>query len=289
MFLQVSVCPQREGGMPGRGVCMVGTWCRGCVHGGGVHGRGHAWWGGHVWLGVCMGVCIVGGMCGRGACMARGHAWQGGHVWQILRDTVNERAICILPEYILVLVKLSKSKSQLVHSDSKVSDCSGRSRNYQRDAILSGGSRISQIGVPTQDGVINLLLPPTNEVWGKVIFLHLSVILFTRGSTREGTALDRYTLLWVGTPLGRYTAYQVHPLAGTPPRQVPPGRYPPGQVHPLPTVHAGIWSTSGQYASYWNEFLFGLLFCQKLHENEKLDWEGAQSLASRKSTTGLEW
>ena len=32
------------------------------------------------------------------------------------------------------------------------------------------------------------------------------------------------------------------PLAGTP-RHTPP-------------VHAGIWSTSGQYASHWNAFLF---------------------------------
>ena len=92
-------------------------------------------------------------------------------------------------------------------------------------------------------------LLPANEVWGKVILLHLSVILFTGGSTWAGTPWDRYTPL-AGTPpgqvtpLGRYT-----PLAGT-----PPGRYipqagtppwagihtpppwagtPPRQVHPL--------------------------------------------------------
>ena len=60
------------------------------VHGGGggVHGRGHAWWG---------------GVCGRGVCMA----WEGGmhgmHApQQILWDTVNERAVCILLECILV-------------------------------------------------------------------------------------------------------------------------------------------------------------------------------------------
>ena len=47
------------------------------MHGkGGVHGRGHAWWG--------------------GACVA------GGRAWQILRDTVNERAVRILLECILV-------------------------------------------------------------------------------------------------------------------------------------------------------------------------------------------
>ena len=55
------------------------------------------------------------------------------------------------------------------------------------------------------------LLPPANEVWGKVIFLHLSVILFTGGGT------------WACTP----------PTAGTPPGQVPPWvGTPPGQVHP---------------------------------------------------------
>ena len=49
------------------------------------------------------GVCVAGGMCGRG------HAWQGVCVTctppvQILRPrhTVNERAVCILLECILV-------------------------------------------------------------------------------------------------------------------------------------------------------------------------------------------
>ena len=51
------------------------------------------------------------------------------------------------------------------------------------------------------------LLPPANEVWGKVIFLHLCVILFTGG----GSA-------WAGTPLAG-----THPQAGT---------HPPWQVHP---------------------------------------------------------
>ena len=67
-----------------------------------MHGRGHAW----------QGVCMAGGVHCRGACMAggmhgRGHAWRGpcmarGHVWQILRDMVNERAVRILLECILV-------------------------------------------------------------------------------------------------------------------------------------------------------------------------------------------
>ena len=65
-----------------------------------------------------------------------------------------------------------------------------------------------------------------NEVLAKVIFLHLSVILFTGGGTWPGTPLGRYT------PLpGRYTPWQVHPPGQVHPSgQVHP---PPGQVHPL--------------------------------------------------------
>ena len=67
---------------------------------GGVRGRGRAWQGG---------ACVAGGVRGRegrvwqGACVAggvhgRGCAWQGGRAWQILRDTINERAVRILLE-----------------------------------------------------------------------------------------------------------------------------------------------------------------------------------------------
>ena len=42
-----------------------------------------------------------------------------------------------------------------------------------------GGSN----GAPgTRPGVLILSLPPANEVWGKVIFLHMFVILFTGGA-----------------------------------------------------------------------------------------------------------
>ena len=71
--------------------------------------------------------------------------------------------------------------------------------------------------------------------FAKVMFLHLSVILFTGGVPGQvhppwdqvhppwaGTP-------WAGTPLGRYTSRdQVHPPAGIPPDQV----HPPGQEHP---------------------------------------------------------
>ena len=70
-----------------------------------------------------------------------------------------------------------------------------------------------------------------------LMFLHLSVILFTGGV--------------LSYPWGRHP-----PLGRHPPRQKPLlGRHPPGK-HPLCTVHAGIWSTSGRYASYWSAILF---------------------------------
>ena len=68
------------------------------------------------------------------------------------------------------------------------------------------------------------LLPPANEVWGKVIFLHLFVILFTGGEY-----LTRYTPQGPGTS----PQNQVHPLGpGTPPRD---------QVHPPGTGYTPLW------------------------------------------------
>ena len=79
-----------------------------------MHGGEHVWHGGMHGRGACVaGVCVW-----QGACVAGGHVWQGacmvwqcagqggmhgrGHAWQILRDTVNERAVCIPLECILV-------------------------------------------------------------------------------------------------------------------------------------------------------------------------------------------
>ena len=115
------------------------------------------------------------------------------------------------------------------------------------------------------------LLPKCNSIiyrpqtkFAKVMFLRLSV------SHSVHVGVPRQVPPQAGTPLradtpspGRYTSGlvpsgQVHPQAGTPPWQVhSPGRYPPGRYPPLPTtVHAGIRSTSGRYASYWNAFLY---------------------------------
>ena len=77
-------CVRGRGGMHGRGLCGRGyVWQGACVAG------GHAWQG-CVWQGACM----------VGVCMA------GGHARQILRDMVNERAVCILLECILVPIFL---------------------------------------------------------------------------------------------------------------------------------------------------------------------------------------
>ena len=124
------------GGCVWQGACVVG----GCMVGGHVWqgcvcGRGCAWWEACIW-GACMaggGTCMAGGHAWQGACMAwhmhgRGHVWwgawmaggcvwqgmsawqgacmAGGHVWQILQDMLNERAVHILLECILVVYRL---------------------------------------------------------------------------------------------------------------------------------------------------------------------------------------
>ena len=64
------------------------------------------------WGGACVaGVCMTGGVHGRGHTWQEGGAWQGGACmpchYEILRDTVNERAVGILLECILVFYSLT--------------------------------------------------------------------------------------------------------------------------------------------------------------------------------------
>ena len=91
------------------------------------------------------------------------------------------------------------------------------------------------------------LLPPANEVWG--IFLHLSVIPFTRGRCLPNCML-RYTppprhSPWTHPPdrhpLWTHTSW-THTHPDTPQTDHPPD--------------SGIRSTSGRYASYWNAYLY---------------------------------
>ena len=130
--------------------------------------------------------------------------------------------------------------------------------------------------------LMHALLPPANEVWGRVIFLHLSVILFTGGEylgrynpagTTPGQVHppSRYTSWQVHPPGTRYTSRPGTPPAGTPPTGTPPRpgtpprtRYtptpwdqvhPPGRYPPREQCMLGDTATSGRYASYWNAFL----------------------------------
>ena len=69
--------------------------------------------------------------------------------------------------------------------------------------------------------------PPTNEVWAKVMFLHLSVILSTGGGHLVSAPLHA----GIHTPLGRHPLGR-HPLGRHPLGRHPLGRHPPGR-HPL--------------------------------------------------------
>ena len=105
------------GGMHGRGACVAGGMCIA----GGMHGRGHAWQRGMHGRGACM----VGGMCGSGGvCVWWGACVAGGCAWQILRDTVNERAVHILLECILVMGFFGPRRS-IVSVTDLVSDLDG--------------------------------------------------------------------------------------------------------------------------------------------------------------------
>ena len=77
------------------------------------------------------------------------------------------------------------------------------------------------------------LLPPANEVWAKVMFLHLCVILFTggRGSAQPPCRQTPCRQTWGGG--------WADPLDADHPRQTPPPRY----------------VNKRGYASYWNAYL----------------------------------
>ena len=98
-------------------------------------------------------------------------------------------------------------------------------------------------------------LPPANEVWGKVIFLHLSVILFPGGVPGQVPSP------LAGTHPGRYTPWQVHP------QQVhPQGRYTPiphWTVTPSPqAVHARrYWQQAGSTHPTGMHSCFQIIFC----------------------------
>ena len=120
---------------------------------------------------------------------------------------------------------------------------------------------------------VKTIITGRNEVVAKVIFLHLSVI----HSVHRGGVC--FSACWDNTPPGADTPLEQtpspgadppwsrhprsrpprsrHPTEQTPPEQTPFGAdIPLGLSTPPREADSGIRSTSGQYASYWNAFLF---------------------------------
>ena len=108
-------------------------------------------------------------------------------------------------------------------------------------------------------------LPPTNEVWGKVIFLHLFVILFTRGQPGPGVG--------VPGPGGSAPRGSLVSRVSAPGGYLVPGGPLPGgrclaMGRSAPRWGACSWGVPGRdppdgyccgrCASYWNAFLFNV-------------------------------
>ena len=128
----------------------------------------------------------------------------------------------------------------------------------------------------------NLLLPPENEVWGKVIFLYLSVILFTGGHAWlpggvhgcQGVCMVAGGCAWL--PRGCMVAggmcycWGAVCMVASGHGQLLGGMHGCLGVCMVAGGCAWLWgacvgydkiqSMSGRYASYWNAFLFGIIF-----------------------------
>ena len=103
------------------------------------------------------------------------------------------------------------------------------------------------------------LLPPATKLRQGNVFTPVCHSVQGGSATPQGDIPGQ-------TPPGRPPARQTSPgqtphWADRPPPKAdtPLGRHPPAQCMleytPPCTVHAGIWSTSRRYASYWNAFL----------------------------------
>ena len=92
-----------------------------------------------------------------------------------------------------------------------------------------------------------IYLPPTNEVCEGYVFT--GVCLSTGGClplVPGGVSATH--------PLGRHPLGRHPPCADTPQADTPTDKHPPRQTPPA--VLPGIWSTSKQYPSHWNAFVF---------------------------------
>ena len=128
-----------------------------------------------------------------------------------------------------------------------IPNCNNLKENYS-----CWGSGLSYIICPKYLDIYGFYCPQRS--CGKVMFLHLSVIL----STGECLA-DTYP--WADTPLGRHPHWADTPLGhplGRPPWQTPRGKTPPWTDTPRQTLplSPAYGYCSGRYASYWNAFLY---------------------------------
>ena len=99
--------------------------------------------------------------------------------------------------------------------------------------------------------------------WGKVMFLHLSVILFTGGCLADAPRAHPPRHTPPGhTPAGHTPHPGTHPPRHTPPLGTHPLGTPPLDRHTLGRYPSwvdtpqGHGHCSGRYASYWNAYLF---------------------------------
>ena len=106
--------------------------------------------------------------------------------------------------------------------------------------------------------------------WGKVMFLQPSVILLTGGSASVHAGIpppwDQAPTPPEETPLEetpRRRPPRRRPSQRRPPRGDPPGGDPLGGDTPQYRACWEIWSTRGQYASYWNAILLVFSCCLK--------------------------
>ena len=169
-------------------------------------------------------------------------------------------------------------------------DCTSRSsRDGERDGISSlqsntgtlRGSISSKHRPRMYDTIVLLsIITGRNEVVAKVMFLHVCVILFTGGVSRQGEPPQWETPPGRENPPGQGdTPPSRHPPGPNPPQDHPPwaGRPPPEQTPPHvtrpplpgpdrpPEADSSIQSTSGRYASYWNAFSFGYYYPLLVH------------------------
>ena len=129
-----------------------------------------------------------------------------------------------------------------------------------------------------------LFLPPANEVWGKVMFLHLSVILFTRGG---GGLVWSHFLSGCLIPCS-FWGGGLHPRRGGSPFRGGVSIQRGYDTTPQLVLSLSGSHQSGRYVSYWNSYLF--LHCSRSTYFIQWYWlrETIQILSSFDNCPGLQ-